>query len=96
MGYRRQNHDPAGLGAGQCKSDASRVVIATDDQRIEDAARAFGAEVCMTDPEHLSGTDWLQQVASILGLDDEQILVNVQGMSRLFPGSNQSGCRQPG
>ena len=27
------------------KSDASRVVIATDDQRIEDAARAFGAEV---------------------------------------------------
>ena len=67
------------------KSAASRVVIATDDQRIDAAARAFGAEVCMTDPEHPSGTDRLQQVASILGLDDDQILVNVQGDEPLIP-----------
>jgi 3-deoxy-manno-octulosonate cytidylyltransferase (CMP-KDO synthetase) len=31
-----------------CKSSASRVVIATDDQRIQQVASAFGAEVCMT------------------------------------------------
>ena len=38
-------------------SGAARVVIATDDARIETAARAFGAEVVMTSPEHRSGTD---------------------------------------
>ena len=34
------------------KSAAHRVVIATDDQRIESAAREFGAEVCMTRADH--------------------------------------------
>ena len=34
------------------KSSASRVVIATDDARIEQAAQSFGAEVCMTRPDH--------------------------------------------
>lgn len=70
-----------------CKSAASRVVIATDDQRIESAARAFGAEVCMTDPDHPSGTDRLQQVASMLGLEDDHILVNVQGDEPMIPAS---------
>ena len=67
------------------KSAASRVVIATDDPRIEAAAREFGAEVCMTNPDHPSGTDRLQEVASILGLSDDQIVVNVQGDEPLIP-----------
>jgi hypothetical protein len=61
------------------RSTAARVVIATDDARIVDIARAFGAEVCMTRPEHPSGTDRLQQVARELGLADAHIVVNVQG-----------------
>lgn len=68
-----------------CKSSAARVVIATDDSRIEAAALAFGAEVCMTSAEHVSGTDRLQEVAQILGLEDNQILVNVQGDEPLIP-----------
>ncbi|MGB2042191.1 MAG: cytidylyltransferase domain-containing protein, partial [Porticoccaceae bacterium] len=40
-----------------CKSRAARVVIATDDSRIEAAALGFGAEVCMTSADHVSGTD---------------------------------------
>ena len=68
-----------------CKSAAARVVIATDDSRIEAAALAFGAEVCMTSAEHVSGTDRLQEVAQILGLEDNQILVNVQGDEPLIP-----------
>ena len=67
------------------KSAASRVVIATDDPRIEAAAQAFGAEVCMTNPDHPSGTDRLQEVASILKLGDNQIVVNVQGDEPLIP-----------
>ena len=46
-----------------CKSSAYRVVIATDDQRIEAVARDFGAEVCITGENHQSGTDRLQEVA---------------------------------
>lgn len=68
-----------------CKSSAARVVIATDDQRIEEAATAFGAEVCMTRDDHTSGTDRLQEVAQNLGLADDQIIVNVQGDEPLIP-----------
>jgi 3-deoxy-manno-octulosonate cytidylyltransferase (CMP-KDO synthetase) len=68
-----------------CKSDSARVVIATDDSRIQAAAAAFGAEVCMTRDSHVSGTDRLQEVAQQLGLADSQIIVNVQGDEPLIP-----------
>ncbi|MBT4518373.1 MAG: 3-deoxy-manno-octulosonate cytidylyltransferase [Halieaceae bacterium] len=67
------------------KSAADRVVIATDDPRIEQAATAFGAEVRMTSSSHPSGTDRLQQVAADLGLSDEHIVVNVQGDEPMIP-----------
>jgi 3-deoxy-manno-octulosonate cytidylyltransferase (CMP-KDO synthetase) len=68
-----------------CKSAAGMVVIATDDSRIEDAANAFGAKVCMTRADHVSGTDRLQEVATQLGLAEDQIVVNVQGDEPLIP-----------
>ncbi|WP_322527516.1 3-deoxy-manno-octulosonate cytidylyltransferase [Salinicola sp. LHM] len=68
-------------------SGASRVVIATDDARIEQAARAFGAEVVMTRDDHPSGTDRLAEVAARLQLPDETIVVNVQGDEPLLPAS---------
>ena len=52
------------------------VVIATDDQRIYDEARRFGAPVRMTRVDHLSGTDRVAEVASS---DDAQLVVNIQG-----------------
>jgi 3-deoxy-manno-octulosonate cytidylyltransferase (CMP-KDO synthetase) len=67
------------------ESAAERVVIATDDPRIEAAAREFGAEVCMTRADHPSGTDRLQEVAALLGLTDDAIVVNVQGDEPLIP-----------
>ena len=66
-------------------SGADEVVIATDDQRIADAAAGFSAEVCMTDASHPSGTDRLQQVAQLRGWADSQIVVNVQGDEPLIP-----------
>jgi 3-deoxy-manno-octulosonate cytidylyltransferase (CMP-KDO synthetase) len=68
-----------------CKSEAERVVIATDDSRIESAAQAFGAEVVMTSDNHASGTDRLEEVVRVLELSDEQIVVNVQGDEPLIP-----------
>jgi 3-deoxy-manno-octulosonate cytidylyltransferase (CMP-KDO synthetase) len=51
-------------------------IIATDDQRVFDAARAFGANVRMTSAEHLSGTDRVAEVASA---ENASIIVNIQG-----------------
>ena len=67
------------------RSDAERVVIATDDVRIFDVARAFGADACMTSAEHPSGTDRLQQVVEKLQLAPDHIVVNVQGDEPLIP-----------
>lgn len=68
-----------------CESDAREVIIATDDVRIESAARAFGARVCMTSLHHNSGTDRLQEVAQQLALYPTDIVVNVQGDEPLIP-----------
>ncbi|UTW45945.1 3-deoxy-manno-octulosonate cytidylyltransferase [bacterium SCSIO 12696] len=66
-------------------SDAERVIVATDDQRIADVVSDFGGELCMTSPDHPSGTDRLQEVAAQLQLAPEQIVVNVQGDEPLIP-----------
>src|SRR5579883_684691 len=52
------------------------VMIATDDERIYQAAAGFKARVKMTRADHLSGTDRVAEVASA---SDAQIIVNVQG-----------------
>src|SRR5690606_22940552 len=67
------------------QSQAKDVIIATDDQRIYEAALGFGAKVVMTSVSHNSGTDRLQEVASLLSLPDTAILVNVQGDEPLIP-----------
>jgi len=67
------------------QSEAERVIIATDDQRIADVAAGFGAEVCMTSAEHPSGTDRLQEVVHSLGFYADDIVVNVQGDEPLVP-----------
>ncbi len=60
-------------------ANANRVVIATDDVRIAEAATEFGAEVCMTDANHQSGSDRLAEVCKTLKFSDDDIVVNVQG-----------------
>ena len=67
------------------ESRASRVVVATDDARIEEACLGFGAEVIMTSPHHASGTDRLEEVARKLQLDPDHRVVNVQGDEPLIP-----------
>lgn len=61
------------------QSRASEVIIATDDERIASVCRDFGANVCMTREDHVSGTDRIAEVASTLGWSDREMVVNVQG-----------------
>lgn len=56
-----------------------RVVVATDAQQILDAVRAHGFECVMTSVEHPNGTSRLAQACEILGLSDDQLVINVQG-----------------
>jgi len=61
-----------------------RVVVATDDERIRDAANAFGAEVVMTSPECANGTERCAEALDNLG-EDFDIVVNLQGDAPLTP-----------
>ena len=54
----------------------SRVVVATDDERIAAPVREAGAEAIMTSVAHLSGTDRIAEVATLIHAD---VYVNVQG-----------------
>jgi 3-deoxy-manno-octulosonate cytidylyltransferase (CMP-KDO synthetase) len=60
-------------------SGASRVIVATDDERIVAACRAFDAPVEMTSADHASGTDRIAELARRFAWADDQIVVNVQG-----------------
>ncbi len=67
------------------RSDAEKVIVATDDERVASAVAAFGGEVCMTSSEHPSGTDRLQEVCSLMSFEDDEVIVNVQGDEPLMP-----------
>ena len=59
--------------------ELQRVVLATDDARIFDAAEALDVPVVMTRPDHPSGTDRVLEAAVQLGLEDDAVVVNIQG-----------------
>ena len=67
------------------KSSASSIVIATDDQRIVEAAENFCDQVLMTSDQHQSGTDRLAEVCQIQGWAEDEIVVNLQGDEPLTP-----------
>jgi 3-deoxy-manno-octulosonate cytidylyltransferase (CMP-KDO synthetase) len=59
------------------------VIVATDDERIADACRGFGAEVALTRADHPTGTDRIAEVALTLADD---VVVNIQGDEPLIEG----------
>ena len=67
------------------QSRAARVVVATDDEQVAATVAGFGGQVCMTATAHPSGTDRLQEVASIMGLAADSLIVNVQGDEPMIP-----------
>ena len=77
--YARAREAQSQLAAGDS------IVVATDDERIRTAALGFGARVCMTRPDHASGTDRLAEVIAQLGIGDAEIVVNLQGDEPLMP-----------
>src|SRR5262245_46770195 len=70
----------------------SRVIVATDDQRIADAVAAFGGEAAMTSPSHQSGTDRIAEVVASVACD---IVVNVQGDEPVLPPETIDAAVEP-
>jgi 3-deoxy-manno-octulosonate cytidylyltransferase (CMP-KDO synthetase) len=68
-----------------CRSGAHEVIIATDDERIVQAAHGFGATALLTAATHGSGTDRIAEVARRQGWEDTDVVVNVQGDEPLMP-----------
>jgi len=60
-------------------SCAARVVVAADDARIMHACQQHGIAALLTRTDHASGSDRLAEACALLGLADEDIVVNVQG-----------------
>lgn len=69
--------------AAQHVTSADRVVVATDDSRIQSAAKEFGAEVVMTSSACRNGTERCAEVAEII--TEHEIIVNLQGDAPLTP-----------
>ena len=62
----------------------SRVVVATDDQRIADCVAGFGGEYVITRSDHVSGSDRLAEAAELLDISEHDVVVNIQGDQPLF------------
>jgi len=60
-------------------SSIDTVVIATDSQDVVDIAKEHKIEAVMTSTEHQSGTDRIYEAAQILDLNEDEIIINVQG-----------------
>jgi 3-deoxy-manno-octulosonate cytidylyltransferase (CMP-KDO synthetase) len=67
------------------RSRATEVIVATDDERVGAAVRAFNGEVAMTAATHASGTDRIAEVARARRWSADSIVVNVQGDEPLLP-----------
>src|SRR5687767_424020 len=62
----------------QKSKSLSDIIVATDHEAIEDAVRSFGGNVCLTSPDHPSGTDRCAEVLNKLNLSCEAV-INIQG-----------------
>jgi len=61
------------------ESGASEIVVAVDHEEIRAVCAGFGADVRMTSPQHNSGTDRANEIATAAGWADEAIVVTLQG-----------------
>jgi len=74
------------------QSGASRIIVATDHADIAAACAAHGVEACMTRPDHPSGTDRIAEVAHLLGLAPDAVVVNLQGDEPLIDPALLAAC----
>ena len=70
---------PMVIRTAKAVQSVDKVAIATDSQEVIDIAKEYNIVAIMTSNKHNSGTDRINEVAEILDLDDDEIIINVQG-----------------
>jgi 3-deoxy-manno-octulosonate cytidylyltransferase (CMP-KDO synthetase) len=75
--------------------DIAAVVVATDDGRILREVRRFGGKAVLTAAKHLSGSDRIAEAALAMGLEDVDLVVNIQGDQPLFEPSSVADLIRP-
>jgi 3-deoxy-manno-octulosonate cytidylyltransferase (CMP-KDO synthetase) len=76
------------------EAGAEQVVVAGDDPSIVQACAAHGVRALLTRSDHASGSDRLAEACQLLGLDGEQVVVNVQGDEPLIDPALIRQCAQ--
>lgn len=67
------------------KSNANSIIIATDSNKIKNQAKTFNANTYITSKKHKSGIERISEIINIVGLQNNEIIVNVQGDEPLIP-----------
>ncbi len=75
-------------------SGALRVVVAADDTRISAACAEHGVQAVLTRTDHASGSDRLAEACGLLGLDGDDVVVNVQGDEPLIDPALVQRCAE--
>lgn len=75
--------------------ELKKVYLATDDDRIVKAARAYDVPVLLTRADHPSGTDRVMEAAEQLALGSETVVVNIQGDEPLLEPAMLSRLVEP-
>jgi len=78
--------------AAQSANIADRVIVATPDEVIANACRAFGAEAMLTSAVHPTGTDRIAEVSLAI---ESEVYVNVQGDEPLISPASIAACARP-
>ncbi len=67
------------------ESGAESVVIAADDEQVQKVAENFGANVCMTQNEHPSGSDRIAEAVNLLDYEQDDIIIGLQADEPFVP-----------
>jgi 3-deoxy-manno-octulosonate cytidylyltransferase (CMP-KDO synthetase) len=73
-------------------SGAARIIVATDHEDIAAACAAHGVHAVLTRADHPSGTDRIAEVAQVLGLGEDEVVVNLQGDEPLIDPALLAAC----
>jgi 3-deoxy-manno-octulosonate cytidylyltransferase (CMP-KDO synthetase) len=70
---------PMVIRTAQAVKSIDSIAIATDVQEVVEIADSYGIKAVLTSGNHQSGTDRIYEASEILGLSDDEIIINVQG-----------------
>jgi len=73
------NDIPMIIWCAKVASKVDEVCIATDSEKVLETAKKYGFKAVMTDKNHKSGSDRIKEAADILQLNDEELVINMQG-----------------